>query len=54
MNKAFKTNQLHKIAKKKQILNEMKWLSGQSCNMNDFHLADELIAEIKSGNIIFS
>lgn len=36
MNKAFKTNQLHKIAKKKQLL------------------ADELIAEIKSGRVVFS
>ena len=53
MNKAFKTNQLPKIRKRKQLESIMRIMAGHSCNFNDFHLKDEILEKIKSGEIIF-
>ena len=54
MNKAFKTNQLPKIRKRKRILYDMRLMAGHTCNFKDFHLAEEIMAKIESGEIVFS
>lgn len=54
MNKALKTNQLPKIRKIKRMLYRMRFMAGHGCNFKDFHLADEIMAKIESGKIVFS
>jgi hypothetical protein len=62
MNKAFKTNHTKKIQTQKEVLMDMKRRAFMSCHIkvgepvsiHEHPLKDEILAKIRSGEVVFS